>query len=447
VEPQRESVPAPEIAPAAAGPAAPAAAAMGFGPGSMTPAAVLALQRSAGNSAVSSMLMRQDKTPVTGAADFGISGGEPQASGTVTARPVAGDMVRVESPDVKFSQASVWLQDDKTLQGSQNFGFIQNLVSSDRGTVYRRGGDPAGEFVAEMHDGHGKAWDAVSGDKDGEVNKGVFAPFYWPPSTITDENVSGDPAKTDPAAHDQPGVSMPAEHEGGRVTEFKGEDKFKLGVGVKKGDAVHMLKAHDWSVPWAVQVGKDLNGAGKAIASSPVQDALRDGPDPSLKNWSLEKGSGQVWEGFATPEEANKRTASQLLDWLLIAKDHDPVSYQNICAALDSKAADVKVTVTCDTTHANFSNDAVSLQVLRDGTLIRTEGGLSMNNGDTHTMSLGWGEAFGSAANIKGGMVLKVEAFVTGNNWEIGHGFMPPFKGSSPQLTPGDGKYHVSVAI
>ncbi len=447
MEPEREVVPAPETAPAAAT-AAPAAAPMGFSPaGSMTPASVLALQRSAGNSAVTNMLMRQDKTPVTGPGDFNITGGEPQSSGTVTAKP-DGDGVRAESPDVKYSVASVTLKPDKTLEGAQNFGFIQNLVSSNRGTVYRRGGDPNGELVKEHHEGQGKAYDAVSGDKDGELNKGVYPPFYWPHSTINDDNVEGNPATTDPAAHDQPGFTMAKEIDGGgRLTEFKGEDKFKLGVGVKKGEAVHMLKAHDWSVPWAIKVDKDLNGAGKAVESSQVQDALRDGPDASLKNWSLAKGAGHVWEGFSTPEEANNRTASQLMDWLLIAKEHDPVSYQNICAALDSKATDVSVTVTCDTTHANFSDDAVSLSVLRDGALIRSEGGLSMNNGDSHTMKLGWAEAFGSAAAIKGGTVLKVEAYVTGNRWEIGHGFMPPFRGSSPTLTPGDGKYSLSVSI
>ncbi len=419
----------------------------GFSPQSMTPAAVLALQRSAGNSAVSSMLMRVDKTPVAGAADFGISGGEPQSSGTVTAKPVDGEMVRAESPDVKFAQAKVWLQDDKTLEGSQNFGFIQNLVSSNRGTVYRRGGDPAGDFVAELHDGHGKAWDAVSDPKDdSKTNKGVFAPFYWPPSTITDDNVSGDPATTDPNAHDQPGFSMPTEHEGGRITEFKGEDKFKLGVGVKKGDATHMLKAHDWSVPWAIQVGKDLNGAGKAIASSQVQDPLRDGPDASLKNWSLEKGSGQVWEGFATQEEAMQRSASQLMDWLLIAKDHDAVSYGNICAALDAKAPSISVKINCDTTDSNFTDDVLSASVLRDGALVKSEGGIKMNNGNDHTVSVGWAEAFGSAANIKGGMVLKVELYVTAESFEVGHGFMPPFKGTSPMLTPRDGRYTISVS-
>jgi hypothetical protein len=420
---------------------------MGFSPGgTMTPASVLALQRSAGNSAVTSMLARVDKTPVAGPGDFGVSGGEPQSPGTVTAKP-DGDGVRAESPDVKF-EAKVWLNDDKTLEGSQNFGFVQNLVNSNRGTVYRRGGDPAGEITAEPHEGHGKAWDAVSDpNNDAKPNKGVYPPFYWPPSTMNDDNTSGSPATTDPNAHDQPGFTMPAKSGDGRLTEFKGSDQFKLGVAVKKGEAVHMLKAFDWTVPWDVQVDKTLNGAGKAVESKEIQDALKDGPDATLRDWSLRPNSGDVWEGFSTLEEAMKRTTAELLNWIGPAKAHDPTSYGYICAALDAKAPGVDVTVTVDETDSTFSEDAVSLRILRDGTLIKSEGATMMDTGDTSTVTLSWADAFGSASNIGPGCVLKVEAYVTGERWEIGHGFMSPFSGSSPQLTAGSGKYHVSVSI
>ena len=206
----------------------------------MTPARVLALQRSAGNAAVTAMLQRQEKekTPVAGPGDFGVSGGAPQVGGTVTAKP-DGDGVRAESPDVKYEPAKVWLQEGKTLGGSQNFGFVQNLVTSTRGAVYRRGGDPAGDITSEPREGHGKAYDAVSDPNDDtKINKRVFPPFYWPPSTMNDDNVAASPAETDPAAHDQPGFTLPAKEDDGRLTEFTGADQFKLGVAVKKGDAV-----------------------------------------------------------------------------------------------------------------------------------------------------------------------------------------------------------------
>ena len=435
----------------AAAPAVAGAAPLGPVAGPLTPGRVLAMQRSAGNQAVTAMLQRdeQEKTPVTGAGDFGVSGGDPQTSGTVTARP-DGDGVRAESPDVKYQPAKVWLQEGKTLGGSQNFGFVQNLVTSTRGAVYRRGGDPAGDITSEPREGHGKAYDAVSDPNDDtKINKRVFPPFYWPPSTMNDDNVAASPAETDPVAHDQPGFTQPAKKDDGRLTEFTGDDQFKLGVAVKKGDAVYTLRAFDWSVPWSVKVDANLNGAGKAVQSAEVQNLLRDGPDTSLgeKDWSLRPNSGDVFEGFSTQAEAMKRSPSELLNWLHKARQYDQISYQNICAALDAKAPGVSVDIECDTTHVNFGKDVLSASVLRDGQLIHSELGIRLNGGESHSLSLSWADAFGSAANIKPGAVLKVELYVTKNNWEVGHGFMSPFNGSSPQLTPGDGRYKIKVSI
>ena len=138
MESEHAAVPQAEAAAPVAAPAMGGALPLGLGPVSapLTPARVLALQRSAGNAAVTAMLQREEKekTPVAGAGDFGVSGGAPQVGGTVTAKP-DGDGVRAESPDVKYEPAKVWLQEGKTLGGSQNFGFVQNLVTSTRGAV------------------------------------------------------------------------------------------------------------------------------------------------------------------------------------------------------------------------------------------------------------------------------------------------------------------------
>jgi hypothetical protein len=451
VESEHVPVPQAEVAAPTAAPALGGAVPLGPVSAPMTPSSVLALQRAAGNQAVTSLLQREEKekTPVTGAGDFGASGGAPQVGGTVTAKP-DGDGVRAESPDVKYQPAKVWLQEGKTLEGSQNFGFVQNLVTSTRGAVWRRGGDPAGEVTKNWRSGQGKAYDAVSDpDDDTKINKRVFAPFYWPPGSMNDENVAASPAETDPVAHDQPGFTLKAKENDGRLTEFVGADQFKLGVAVKKGDAVHMLKAWDWSVPWDMKVDKDLNGAGKAVQSKEVQDLLKDGPDTSLgaKDWSLRPDSGDVFEGFATQAEAEKRSPKELLNWIHKAKQFDPPSYANICAALDAKAPGVTVDITCDTTHVNFGKDVLSASVKRDGELVKSEGGIRLNNGESHSLKLSWAEAFGSAANLQPGTVLKVELYVTENSWEVGHGFMSPYNGTSPQLTPGDGRYKVSVSL
>ena len=142
-----------------------------------------------------------------------------------------------------------------------------------------------------------------------------------------------------------------------------------------------------------------------------------------------------------------KRSPTELLNWIHKARQYDALSYQNICAALDAKAPGVTVDIACDTTHVNFGKDVLSASVLRDGQLIKSELGIQLNNGESNSLSLSWAEAFGSAANIKPGTVLKVELYVTENNWEVGHGFMAPFNGSSPQLTPGDGRYKITVSL
>jgi hypothetical protein len=308
---ESEHVPVPQAetaAPAAAPAMGTGAMPLGLGPVSapMTPARVLALQRAAGNAAVTAMLAREEKekTPVAGPGDFGFSGGAPQVGGKVTAK-ADGSGVRAESPDVKYEKGKVWLQEGKTLGGSQNFGFVQNLVTSTRGAVWRLGGEQDGEVTKNWRSGQGKAYDAVSDpNDDSKIHKAVFAPFYWPPGSINDENVAASPAETDPGAHDQPGFTLEAKDEagGGRLTEFVGADQFKLGLGVKKGDAFYTLAAWDWAVPWDMKVDKDLNGAGKAVTSAEVRDLLHDGPDTALgaKDWSLRKDAGDVFEGFAT---------------------------------------------------------------------------------------------------------------------------------------------------
>jgi hypothetical protein len=456
VESEHVPVPQAEVAAPAAAPAFGGAVPLGPVASPMTPGRVLALQRAAGNKAVTTMLQRDEatataeKTPVTGPGDFGVSGGAPQVSGSATAKPDGTEFVRAESPDVKYEPAKVWLKEGKTLGGSQNFGFVQNLVTSTRGAVWRRGGDPGGEVTANEREGRSKAYDAVSDPNDDtKIHKSVYAPFYWPPSTMNDDNVEASKAQTDPAAHDQPGFSLPVKKEGGRLTEFVGADQFKLGVAVKKGDAVHMLRAFDWSVPWAMQVDNSLNGAAKALESREVKDLLREGPDTSLgeKDWSLKPNSGDVFEGFATPAEAQKRSAKELLNWIHKAKQYDPPSYANIVTALDAKAPDVTVDIACDTTHVNFGKDVLSASVLRDGTLIKSEGGIRLNSGESHSLKLSWAEAFGSAGALQPGTVLKVELYVTKESWEVGHGFMSPFSGTSPQLTPGDGRYKISVSL
>jgi hypothetical protein len=360
VDPERQPAPVPAVTPQPASAAAgPVAAPSGLGSLSAgnapvratTPAAVLALQRAAGNQAVANLLQRQDKTPVSGPGDFGVKGGEPQSSGTATVTP-NGDKARIVSPDVKFS-ADVWVSEDKTLEGTGKLGYIQNLVRSTRGAVYRRGGDPAGEIVADARSGMSNRWDAVNdpdAEKRGEWTPaaGVYAPFYWKPTSIDDNNDKSRPAVTDKAAHDQPEFSMPVKSGPGRITQFTGKDEFKLGLSVQKGDTIHPLRTYDWEISWDANVDASISGAGQAVQSNESLDP----PDASLTDWSLDPTKrADPFEAFATVDRAMQRSPAELMSWLLAAQKHDQVTHRNICAALDAKNASVSVKFTCDSKH------------------------------------------------------------------------------------------------
>jgi hypothetical protein len=385
---------------------------------------------------------------VTGPGDFGFTGGVPVPAGTTTAFPIGSDKVRAQAPKVTL-QGEAWLKDGKTLGGSAYLGIIQNLASSDRGTVYRHGGDPNGEIVAEPHEAEKNKWDSVN-DPDaaakGKLEPQTFAPFYWKPGSIDDNNVQTAPAKASnlgtPA--DQPEYTVPVSSGPGRVTQFKGHDTFKVGMAVKKDATVHMLTGTQWSVDWNVPVDASMNGAGKAVETKAIQDLLHDGPDPSLKDWSLAPGAGSAFEGFSTTAEAMKRTPQQLLNWIFAAREHDPTSYKNICAALDAKAPALSVTIHCDTTDATFGKDLLTASVKRGGALLRSEGAFKLNNGEDYPIAIGWTDAVGSAAALTPGMSISVELHLDGTD---ATGTVPfPFNASAP-IALKTGKYAAKLTL
>ncbi len=447
MEHEREVAP---VVPAAAGPSPAALAPSPSFALGLSPARVLALQRTAGNRAVSALLARDDKpkTPVTGPGDFGFKGGVPVSSGTTTAAPSGADKVTAKAPNVVM-EGEAWLKDGKQLGTAAYLGLIQNLVSSDRAAVYRHGGDPSGDIVSESHDAEKNKWDSAI-DPDalakGEMKAQTFAPFYWKPGSISDLNVEGSPAKVTNlgTAHDQPEFTKPVSSGPGRLTEFKGHDTFKLGMAVKQDATVHMLTGTQWSVNWNMAVDASMNGAGKAVETQAIKDLLKDGPDPSLKDWSLAPGAGSAFEGFSTQAEAMKRTPQELLKWIFAAREHDPTSYKNICAALDAKAPELAVTIHCDTTDGLIGKDELTATVSRGGTAIRNEGVFHLNNGDDYAMKISWADAFGSAGALTPGQSLTVELRFKGAGYPGTIGF--PFNGSA-SIAVKSGKYVAKASL
>jgi hypothetical protein len=461
MEPERQAAPepvvAPQAAPGAAGPIAAGPVSSGFGPvgagfgntpvRAASAAHVLALQRAAGNQAVSNLLQRDgEKTAVSGPGDFGVEGGEPKSSGNTAVTPGKPEYARIQSPDVAFS-GKVWLQDDKKLDGTAYVGYVQNLVHSDRGAVYRRGGDPAGEIVGEDHTGVSNRWDAVNDPKaEDEQNKmipaaGVFPPFYWKPSSIGDGNDKANPVTTDPATHDRPEFSMPVKKGPGRITQFTGKDEFKLGLAVKKDETVHMLRSYDWEIGWDANVDANLNGAGAAVQSVESVDP----PDVSLTEWSLDpKKPGDPFEAFATQERAMQKSPAELMGWLLAAQKHDHVTYRNICAALDAKDPSVTIAFSCETTNDLIGRDHVHIHAEAGGGAHSGQS-VQLKKGESASLSMSIKELFGSAGAIAAGSMISVS--VSHQDGPEGQAVIGvPFSGSKT-MAVGSGSYTATASL
>lgn len=420
----------------------------GMGPptgGLTTPAAVLALQRSAGNAAVTRALVareEQEKTKVTGAGDFTATGGEPKGEGVTTVRKDPEDATKAKAVAPKVTMpATVKLNPGKTLGETGQLGHIQNLTSSTRGGTYRKGGDPQGEIVSNQRGARSNRRDAASDPTDDtKVHPGATFPFYWPPVTI-DDNAENLPVDTKADTHDQPEFKLPIESDGGRLTNFAGQDDFLLAAAVKVSYGVFKFDAFTWSANWDVAVDKEMNGAGKALEKAKAK--LGESPDETLKDWSLRPDSSDVWEAFATPEEAMKRTSGELLQWVGPARSHDPVSHRNIVAALNAKNPTLTTTFTCISTHDTVGRDNVHVKATAGGDSYRTAT-VKLKEGESHALTFTLNELFGSADAI--GVASEITLEVT--HVDSGKEASATFKLSgTKELAVGSGKYTASVAV
>jgi hypothetical protein len=453
VEGERQPAPEPAPAPVTAAPAV----AAGFGPalgagmgppigGLTTPAAVLALQRSAGNAAVTRALVareEQEKTKVTGAGDFTATGGEPKGEGVTTVGKDPGDATKAKAVAPKVTMpATVKLNAGKTLGETGQLGHIQNLTNSTRGGTYRKGGAPDGEVVSEYRGGRSNRRDAASDPTDDKkIHPGATFPFYWPPVPI-DDNAENLPVGTKEDTYDQPEFKLPVESDGGRLTNFVGQDDFLLAAAVKTSYGVFKFDAFTWSANWDVAVDKEMNGAGQALEKGKAK--LGQSPDETLSDWSLREGSSDIWEAFATPEEAMKRTPAELLQWVGPARSHDPVSHRNIVAALTAKNPKFSATFTCTDTHDTVGRDTVHIKASAGGDSYKTDT-VKLEEGESQVLLFTLNELFGSADAIGVGSQVTLEVTHVDSGQEASATFK--LLTGSKDLAVGSGKYTVSLTV
>jgi hypothetical protein len=337
--------------------------------------------------------------------------------------------------------AEVKLKPGKTLGETGQFGHIQNLTSSTRGGTYRKGGDPKGDVVSQHREGRSNRRDAASDPTDDKkIHPGATFPFYWPPVPI-DDNAENVAAHTKDDTHDQPEFKMPIESEGGRLTNFAGQDNFLLAAAVKTSYGVFKFQAYTWSANWDVAVDKEMNGAGEALTKAKAK--IGQSPDETLEDWSLRPGSSDVWEAFATVEEAMKRTPEELMRWVGPARRHDPVSHSNIVAALNAKNPTFTATFTCGTTHDSVGRDTVHVKASSGGDTYKTDT-VKLKKGESHSLSFTLSELFGSADAI--GQSTRVTLEVT--HVDSGEEATATFQMTgSKELTVGSGTYTAAMSV
>jgi hypothetical protein len=188
-------------------------------------------------------------------------------------------------------------------------------------------------------------------------------------------------------------------------------------------------------------VDKDANGAGEALQKAKAK--LGESPDEKLEDWSLRPGSSDVWEAFATVEEAMKRTPDELLRWIAPARRHDPVSHRNIVAALNAKNPKFSATFTCEDTHDTVGRDTVHIKATAGGDSYRTDT-VKLEEGESQVLSFTIDELFGSAEAIGLGAEITLEVTHVDSGEEASASFRLT---GSKELKVGSGRYTVAVSV
>jgi hypothetical protein len=347
--------PAPVTAavPAAAGP-------MPSGAGGLTPATVLALQRSAGNAAVSAVLARQPTPapaapPAAGggpkegplaAGEIQVQGGGPKPKGSwAMESKVDGDRLVLGSPLVEFDATlSVAAPATERKIPSTTVGFIQTVKTADRQGIYTTDGTPSGQPVATKHT-------SAAGTRDVQTNlvadaggvqlddsgkpvqfQKALPPWYDNPGYLDDQQRS-----TTVSTADKTKAVFPLETEylgkKGKLAKTAGADRFRMAVAAKPGDAAAtFLKSEDWDSPWDSTIDPATHAASKtgAVWIHPSDVPLSDQKEPT---GAVNKDKID-WTAVRTVADAKALGAAQCLSLLPLARQYDPESYEVMATAL-----------------------------------------------------------------------------------------------------------------
>ncbi len=311
-----------------------------------------------------------------------VTGGALQHSGNVSASPgsTAGE-VTVTAPNVTFN-ATVSLKPTATLAPGTSIqvGPVQTTMSSERIGIYREGGNPRGNIVAERRITAPRSRDAQYRDTPTGPVPDVAAPWYSRPSGA----VTGPPSITaatpsQPVTYrDQPSFDLPMSVGNGILTETRGSESFITSiVALHNGNQVH-LKSTTWSIPWNLSIAAGGTATGGAIGSSEI----RFGAPVTSGPFTI--GSTQDVLVFSSVADAAAAPAAMLLAHLESTRRHDPAAGRILAEGLRSKNPSFNVNIT----------------VVRGADLIPPEDFDVQASGHTSVTRPGFSVANGASASI-----------------------------------------------
>lgn len=416
---------------------------------------ILALQRLAGNAAVSQLLATAGKGPnvqrqtpgTTGGAAAGkfdpsmikLTNANPTFTGNVKAS-AQGSNVQLDAPEISIDATATidvapgtagW--DALGVGPRIDIGPTQSLLGSTRSGVYHVGGDPSGAVVGEEKSAvRGPVRDATTDPKSKKVAPDVVAPWYALPHAFNDADRSGTIRY-----FDQPGAPFPIKLNEGVLTETKGEDRFITSIAAKS-DTLPLTHLHqyEWAVPWQMQIDHSGSGAGLAASGHETKAVppTLDGPIAAEKD--------ETWVAFNSVADAVKQPTEILLRYLAPAKNNDPAAYATILAALKQKKSMMTITVTVEQTDNVTFNDDV---VVRVGEVEQKIG--SLGNGQFGSASFDLWQIFLDPGRIDTTSVVVVKVIHSGvvsdeaARLPISYPFPP---GGPINLRVGSGRYNAS---
>ena len=195
-------------------------------------------------------------------------------------------------------------------------------MHSDRGAVYRHGGDPNGEITAEHHTAQGNKRDAVTIPRQPPRTRSRrrrSRPSTGSRARSTTPNVESNAAKAHAPRHAR-SISPSSrcrsrrprpDHRRSRATTTSrsgpGGQEGRRHPGCSTAPSGRSPGTCRWTRP-------DQRRRQGRSRPRRIQDLLKDGPTRHLKDWSLAPGAGSAFEGFSTVALAMQRTPAQLLE-------------------------------------------------------------------------------------------------------------------------------------